>query len=348
MRGVARRPRGADADRLHAAVHALEQQVQPTGAQAGVLQPAADRTGQPADGSGECLGGDQRLGEGQAAADQLRRVERDDRFEHVSQRLVQPAQQGGTEAAGQRRAGGGHKLADPRQAEAVQGRHGVVGEAERADRQGGESGCGGAGGDDGGVGRLLPLPLREGGGGRGWCRRLHRRFVPRNPSPIPLPQGEGASFCSFPSFPPFSLPALPTRPPVPHHRMRGARRVGDRRARGEPGPPQPRDQVGEQRRLPAGQVRGAGGVDPHPVRRIRRGQRCVAQAPDGEPAERRRVRLRLRLHHRQAGDARLGLRQRQAGTQAQGARSRIDRGDDAAMPVMRRGHEWRVNRRRVG
>jgi hypothetical protein len=52
-----------------------------------------------------------------------------DWFEYLAQRLVQPAQRGGAEAARQWCAGGGHELADLCQAEAVQGGYGVVGEA---------------------------------------------------------------------------------------------------------------------------------------------------------------------------------------------------------------------------
>jgi hypothetical protein len=45
--------------------------------------------------------------------------------------------------------------------------------------------------------KILPLPLREGGGGRGWC--LHRSDFPcaSTPPPGPLPQGEGESEMSF-------------------------------------------------------------------------------------------------------------------------------------------------------
>ena len=271
----------------------------------------------------------------------------DDRLEHLAQRLVQPAQQGGAEAAGQRGARGGHELADPRQAEAVQACHGLVGQPQGADRQWRQGSRGAAGGT---MMACAPSPCRlgawrcsnstaacgEGYGGRVWGTKASCR-EPLAPPLVryrgPCPQGEGENFLNFLA--------------MPGHGVRGTRGVGDRRARGEPGQLQPADQVGEQRRLPAGQMRGAGGVDPHPVRRIGRGQRRIAQAPGRKPAERRGVRVRLGLGHRQAGDARLGLRQRQAGAQAQGARRRVDRGDDAAVPVMRRGHEWRANGRRA-
>jgi hypothetical protein len=38
---------------------------------------------------------------------------------------------------------------------------------------------------------VLPLPLREGGGGRGWCQGHAETCRALTPPPNPLPQGEG-------------------------------------------------------------------------------------------------------------------------------------------------------------
>ena len=54
----------------------------------------------------------------------------------------------------------------------------------------------------------------------------------------------------------------------PCHRMRGAGRVGDRGTGGDPLGGQPADQVAQQPRLAAVQMRAAGDVDPDAVRRI--------------------------------------------------------------------------------
>jgi hypothetical protein len=46
----------------------------------------------------------------------------------------------------------------------------------------------------GGSGKNLPLPLREGVGGRGSCRRRTNVFYALTPPPNPLQQGEGENF----------------------------------------------------------------------------------------------------------------------------------------------------------
>ena len=125
----------------------------------------------------------------------------------------------------------------------------------------------------------------------------------------------------------------------PRQRMRRPRRIRHRRPRRETARQQPAEQIAQQPCLPAMQVRGAGHVDPHPVRRRGGGQRRVAQTPAREAMQRRLVVIRPRVHHRQIRDQRACLRQRHAGPQSGFRRGGVHRGNHPPPPVMRRGDQ---------
>ena len=143
MARVAGRAGGADAEALGGAVHPLEDQVQPAGALAGLLQRGADGAGQAGDHGGEGLGGEQRFDEAQPVLRQAGGEDGVDRLEHRALELVQAQRDQRAEAAGQRGARQGLELADPLQAEQVEGVEGVGGQAEGGDGEVCCAGCGG-------------------------------------------------------------------------------------------------------------------------------------------------------------------------------------------------------------
>jgi hypothetical protein len=127
--------------------------------------------------------------------------------------------------------------------------------------------------------------------------------------------------------------------------MRGTGGVGNGGMGSDPLGGQPANQVAQQLRLATMQMRTAGHVQPDAVGRIGRTQRGIAQAPGGQAAQRRGIRLRFgRMHPRlQPGHQRLRLGEWHAGAQAQRRRRRVHRRHHHAAPIMRRGDQRPVS-----
>ena len=115
--------------------------------------------------------------------------------------------------------------------------------------------------------------------------------------------------------------------------MGGAPSVGNGGACRDAGCLHPRDQAREHGFFAAMQVIGATGVDDETVRRIGCDDGCVAQRPEGEAIERRRVFRRLELDVDKTGNENLRL-----------SRGGVERQDLAAAALPAEQHDRRISR----
>ena len=133
----------------------------------------------------------------------------------------------------------------------------------------------------------------------------------------------------------------------PRQRMCGTDRVGEAGARGDRRRLQARQQIAQQRRLAAVQMRGAGHVDQQTIGRIGRDYRAVAaQRPRRQSLKRGGVSRRIARRDMQTGNPRLRLGERQARLHSERLRGRVGGCHDAPPAVMAGDHQRLVRRRR--
>src|ERR1019366_3483070 len=96
--GIAQRPAGSDAHRLGTAIDAMADQIEPSRAEAFLLQRVTELAGELADVAGDGLCRADGSGEGAANLDQFLGADRFDRLSDPADRLVEPVTEFGADA----------------------------------------------------------------------------------------------------------------------------------------------------------------------------------------------------------------------------------------------------------
>ena len=133
----------------------------------------------------------------------------------------------------------------------------------------------------------------------------------------------------------------------PCQRMCGPDRIGKAGACGDHRRLQARQQIAQQLRLAAMQMRGAGHVDQQTIGRIERDIRAVAaQGPRRQSLKRGGIRRRIARRDMQAGNPRLRLGERQARPHSERLRGLVGGYQDAPPAIMAGDHQRLVKSRR--